>query len=252
MSEKEKGDVFERFRESFNKMDGHFHVLEQRVPIELQMEYFKYSEQVRRDSTTMTEEDFNSYKQNLSDSEATTDAKKFALSALAVSNEVKAYRVLEEYVQHPAPDVTNWAYMALMESRISLESELSEEKQIYISTGLGGKGEKLRFYALFLASGNKPFEEYQRQVIEREFAYYLTKENCEIERLTIGGTYVELLFLIPVRVDIKITLDNVVMECNQFGNFLSNVFTVTNVKELSAEEITEIIEKKYGDHKTGD
>ena len=113
--------------------------------------------------------------------------------------------MLEDYVQHPDEDVSNWAYMALMESRISLESELSDEKQIYISTGLGGKGEKLRFYVLMLSRDRKPFREYQRKVIEREFAYFLPKADCEIERLTIGEQYVELVFLIPVRADIKLT-----------------------------------------------
>lgn len=41
---KEEGDVFKKFRDSFSRMEGHFHILEQRVPVELQMEYFKYSE----------------------------------------------------------------------------------------------------------------------------------------------------------------------------------------------------------------
>ncbi|MDR1402622.1 MAG: hypothetical protein LBJ60_02820 [Tannerellaceae bacterium] len=251
MGEQERGDVFERFRESLHKMEGHFHVLEQRVPVELQMEYFKCSTRMRRDNIAMTEEDFNSYKQNLSDSEATTDTKKHALLALAVSNEAKAYRILKEYAQHPEPDVTNWAYMALMESRISLASELSEEKQIYISTGLGGKGEKLRFYALFYAAEKKPFETYQRQIIGREFTYFLLKEDCEIERLIVNDVYVELLFLIPVSIDIKMALTHVVAECNLFGNFLSDIFTVTNVKELSAEEIGELVRKKYEDNRTG-
>ncbi len=242
---KEKGDVFERFRESFSKLDGHFHVLEQRVPVEVQMEYFKYSEEMRKAKASMTDEEYNNYKASLGNEETSPDRKKYILSALAVSNQIKAYRALEEYVQHPDPDVANWAYMALMESRISLESELSEEKQIYISTGLGGKGEKLRFYVLILASENKPFQEFQRQVMEREFAYYLPKEDCEIERLTIGDVYVELLFLIPVRKDIKGVIDNVIIECNQYGNFLSGIFTVTNVKELTAEEIADIIKKKF-------
>ena len=38
---KEEGDVFKKFRDSFSRMEGHFHILEQRVPVELQMEYFK-------------------------------------------------------------------------------------------------------------------------------------------------------------------------------------------------------------------
>ena len=248
---KEEGDVFKKFRDSFSKMDGHFHILEQRVPVELQMEYFKYSEQVRKERAKpdLNEMDYTAFRESLSNPESTTDYKKYILSMLATSREVKAYRMLEDYVQHPDEDVSNWAYMALMESRISLESELSDEKQIYISTGLGGKGEKLRFYVLMLSRDRKPFLEYQRKVIEREFAYFLPKADCEIERLTIGEQYVELVFLIPVRADIKLTLDKVINECNQYGDFLSDIFTITNVKELTEQEVTDIINKN-GNSKT--
>jgi hypothetical protein len=250
---KKKDDVFERFRDSFNKLEGHFHVLEQRIPIELQLEYFKYSEQMRRNNTKMTNEEYDVYLQSLSNSTLSSEHKKYILSALAISNDVRAFRVLEEYVRHPDPDVTNWAYMALMEIRLSLESDLLEEKQIYISTGLGGKGEKLRFYVLIIASGEAPFQEYQRQTIEREFAYFLPTEDCEIERLTIYDLYVELLLLIPMRKDIKAILDWVITECNQYGNFISDAITVTNVKELSADEVTEIINTRHGSktNKTG-
>ena len=248
---KEEGDVFKRFRDSFSKMDGHFHILEQRVPVELQMEYFKYSEQVRKERAKpdLNDMDYTAFRESLSNPESTTDYKKYILSMLATSREVKAYRMLEDYVQYPDEDVSNWAYMALMESRISLESELSDEKQIYISTGLGGKGEKLRFYVLMLSRDRKPFLEYQRKVIEREFAYFLPKADCEIERLTIGEQYVELVFLIPVRADIKLTLDKVINECNQYGDFLSDIFTITNVKELTQQEVTDIINKN-GNSKT--
>ena len=248
---KEEGDVFKKFRDSFSKMDGHFHILEQRVPVELQMEYFKYSEQVRKERAKpdLNDMDYTAFRESLSNPESTTDYKKYILSMLATSREVKAYRMLEDYVQHPDEDVSNWAYMALMESRISLGSELSDEKQIYISTGLGGKGEKLRFYVLMLSRDRKPFLEYQRKVIEREFAYFLPKADCEIERLTIGEQYVELVFLIPVRADIKLTLDKVINECNQYGDFLSDIFTITNVKELTEQEVTDIINKN-GNSKT--
>lgn len=248
---KEEGDVFKKFRDSFSKMDGHFHILEQRVPVELQMEYFKYSEQVRKERAKpdLNDMDYTAFRESLSNPESTTDYKKYILSMLATSREVKAYRMQEDYVQHPDEDVSNWAYMALMESRISLESELSDEKQIYISTGLGGKGEKLRFYVLMLSRDRKPFLEYQRKVIEREFAYFLPKADCEIERLTIGEQYVELVFLIPVRADIKLTLDKVINECNQYGDFLSDIFTITNVKELTEQEVTDIINKN-GNSKT--
>ena len=47
---KEEGDVFKKFREFLQQDGGHFHILEQRVPVELQMEYFKYSENVRKEN----------------------------------------------------------------------------------------------------------------------------------------------------------------------------------------------------------
>mgnify|MGYP006888375453 CR=1 FL=1 len=268
---KEEGDVFKKFRDSFSRMEGHFHILEQRVPVELQMEYFKYSENVRKENRPprpLSEDECETlYNTLLTEETKDKTEKRYLLSQLATSKSVRAYRLLEEYTQHPDPEVTDWAYMALMESRISLESDFSDEKQIYISTGLGGKGEKLRFYVLILANELKPFLEYQKKVIEREFpyslekagceierltierefAYYLPKTDCEIERLTIGEQYVELVFLIPVRTDIKATLDRVINECNQYGDFLSNVFTITNVKELTAEEVSEIINKNGDD-----
>ncbi|MDR2389075.1 MAG: hypothetical protein LBD89_04730 [Tannerellaceae bacterium] len=244
---KEKNNVFERFRNSFCRLNGHFHVLEQRIPIEVQIEYFKYSEQMRKNYAKMTEEEYYIYMHSLSNETLSSDHKKYILTSLAISSDVRAYRFLEDYAQHPEADIAHWAYMALMESRISLESELLEEKQIYISTGLGGKGEKLRFYVLIIALKEEPFQEYQRQTIESEFTYYLPSEDIEIERLTIYDSYVELVLLIPVRKDIKTILDNIIAECNQYGNFLSNIITVTNVKELSADEVAEIIQTRYAD-----
>lgn len=242
---KENNDVFKKFRDSFSKFDGHLHILEQRVPVERQMEYFKYSENLRKDPSTseVLNTDILILEGKLYNPQLTPEYKKYILSLLAISRQVRAYRVLEEYAQEPDADVADWTYMALMESRIALESELSDEKQIYISTGLGGKKEKLRFYVLVLANELKPFQEYQKKVIEREFPYSLEKADCEIERLTIGEKYMELVFLIPVRANIKQTLDRVINECNQYGNFLSSVFTITNVKELSTEEVEEIIKK---------
>ncbi|MDR2811255.1 MAG: hypothetical protein LBB84_12010 [Tannerellaceae bacterium] len=202
---------------------------------------------MRKNHTKMTDEEYAVYMQSLSNDTLSSEHKKYILSALAISSDVRAYRLLEDYAQHPDADITYWAYMALMESRISLESELLEEKQIYISTGLGGKGEKLRFYVLIMALKEEPFQEYQRQTIESEFTYYLPIEDIEIERLTIYDSYVELVLLIPVRKDIKGILDRIIDECNQYGNFISNIMTVTNVKELSADEVAEIIQTRYAD-----
>ena len=236
-------DVFSRFRESFSRMDGNFHILEQRVPVNEQMEYFKYSDRIRKELRDMGDDDFEQYVSVLHSIEPTKEEKKRILSILASSKQVRAYRLLERYVQQPEQELINWAYMALMESRITLESELSDEKQIYISTGLGGKGTKLRFYVLIISRDRVPFVDYQKDVIRKEFPFSISKNDCEIERLTVEDRYVEMVFLVPIKADIKHILDNVIEECNVYGNFLSEVFTVTNVKELTHDEVDKIVWK---------
>lgn len=113
---KEEGDVFKKFRDSFSRMEGHFHILEQRVPVEFQMEYFKYSENVRKENRPprpLSEDECETLYNTLL-TEETTDKteKRYLLSQLATSKSVRAYRLLEEYTQHPDPEVTDWAYMA--------------------------------------------------------------------------------------------------------------------------------------------
>jgi hypothetical protein len=239
-------DTFNQFQRFLKETSGDFHVLEQRIPVEVQMEYFKFSAELRKTPLRLDELDCEKYVADLQNPESTKECKHRILSTLAISKQVKAYRILEQYVHAADPEVADWACMALMESRIILETELSDEKQIYISTGLGGKGNRLRFFILLLSASGQPFLEYQRTVVEREFAYLLPKENCEIERMTIRDAHVELVMLSPIRANIKRILDRVMNECNQYGNFLSETVTVTNVKELDDDEIARIIEEQYG------
>ena len=248
---KEQDDVFKRFHDSFSELHGHFHVLEQSVSVDRQMEYFRFSEKVKKEHPKLNPDEVPQMAEKLLEVDATVDDIKLELVLLASSHEVKAYRILENYVNNPHPDLKDWAQLALMESRMAMESDLSDEKQIFISTGLGGRGEKLRFFVLLLSADKSPFLEYQRKVIEREFEYYLPQQDCEIEKLEVEENYVVLLFLIPVRSNLKAILDYLIRECNQYGNFISDLYTVTNVKVLSKEEIVAIIDKN-GDSKASD
>ena len=241
-------DAFEQFQKFLNETDGEFHILEHQIPLETQMEYFKNSNRLRNFliplKSVMKEDkaDYIKLVPKLYNPEISTTDKKQILSILAVSKQVKSYRILEKYLQAPDNELTDWAYMALMESRMTLESELTDEKFIYISTGLGGKGQKLRFYILLLSASGDPFVDYQQQVIESEFAYTLSHEDGEIEQFTIKREYIEMLDLVPIQSDIKKILRRVIQECNQYGNFISDRVTVTNVRKLTDKEIAKIID----------
>ncbi len=237
---------FSQFQKFLSETDGYFHVLEQQIPVERQMEYFKYSNQLKLEKIPWIEDELEGYEIDLYNPESTEVYKRRILTLFAISSSVAAYRRLEHYVRVAAPEVQDWAYMALMEGRIILESELSDEKQIYISTGLGGKGQKLRFYMLFPAAEGMAFEGFRRGVIEREFSFALQHAGWDIERLTIHPDYAELVTLMPLRTNPKALLDSIISECNQYGNFMAKTYTLTNVKEMSEEEIRATIRGSRG------
>lgn len=230
--------------------DGEFQILENQVPVETQMEYLIYSGHLRELVPDDAELAFQEFASVLFDPAGSLDKKKKILSVLAISKEIGAYRMLQKYVQEPDKELNDWAHMALMESRVMLESEFTNERQIYISTGLGGKGNRLRFFVVLLSADGKPFLDYQRQTIEREFEFAMRNFDGEIEEITIHKKYVELMILIPIQANIKQFIENVVSECNQYGNFIANTITITNVKKLTEKEIAQII-KKHENIRTG-
>ena len=238
--------TFRQFQDFLSETDGYFHVPEKQIPVEQQIAYFQFSNRVKQENIKMRDEELETLGVDLYNPESTEEYKRRILAIFAISGDVTAYRRLERYARLAEPDTRDWAYMALMEGRIILESELSDEKQIYISTGLGGKGQKLRFYLLFPAAEGMTIEGYRRDVVEREFNFALRQADWDIERLTIHPDYAELVVLLPLRADLKAVLDGVLKECNQYGDFLAKTYTISNMKEMNEEEIRATIRSSRG------
>ena len=234
-------EVFKQFSDSLQNIGERFHILEHRVPVEQQLAYFSYSNKLRKRKRAMKDSDYDKCLQKLVHVESTIEEKRKILSTLGASSEIRAYRLLEQYMQDADEELVNWTTMAMMESRIMIEADLSGEQLIYISTGLGGKQGKMRFYVLIPSVKMAPFKAYQREVIEKEFTWIFPKNDCEIERLTIKDNYVELVVLLPMSVHIRQMMEIVVSECNIYGNFLSDTLTVTNVKELTQDDVNEVL-----------
>jgi hypothetical protein len=235
---KNNNDIFKEFRESLEGLEGNLHVLETDVPVEKQIEYFHYSERVKKNSENETVKEQIDILNSL---DSSPEEIKFALTFLAVSGDVKAYRALENYNKEHKDD---WASLSLLQAKITLESELLDEKQVFISTGLGGVGHRLRFFSFFKSTGLKPFSDYQRGLIEKEIPYYIRKYHGILEEQIIENNYFTILFLIDLSVDLKTMLLNAVNECNQYGNFISCSFIITNVKIFDKKEIERELNKK--------
>lgn len=235
-------DLLAKLRQTLDEQGiDSFHILEDLVPIEEQMEYFRYFDKLRRENNTF---DKNEEVSLLFSPEETVDRKKRSLTLLASIPDVGAYRSIESYHSNPMePELTHWSSMALVSSRIILSSDLSGHQQIYISSGLGGQDKKLRFFSLFTTVNRQNFTDLQKEIVEREFTFQIKKSDVEIEKFDIRDNYFTILLLFPFDKDVKSNFNSAVTECNQYGNFLDTKFLFTNVKILSEKEIEKILNK---------
>lgn len=239
----EQDDLLAKLRQTLHEQGiDSFHILEDLVPVEEQMKYFRYFERIRKENMPFTRDEEISV---LFSPDESIDRKKRSLSLLASIPDVGAYRSIETYHSSPLePELSNWSSMALVNSRIVLSSDLSGQQQIYISSGLGGHDKKLRFFALLTTNNRQAMTDLQKEIVEREFRFQLHQANVEIEKFEIKENYFTILILFPINTDIKTRLNAALSECNQYGNFLDTKFLFTNVKILSEQEIEKLLENK--------
>ena len=233
--------ILDKFRTTINNRGiDSFHVLEELVPIEEQMEFFKFFDDLKLKGTKFVRD---SEIEMLFSADVTVERKKESLVLLSSIPDVKAYRALETYQSSPLePELKNWSSIALLGSRIGLNRDLLGKPQIYISSGLGGHDKKMRFFTLFITREHENFTEVQKELVEREFKFQLEGEDVEIETFEIKNNYFTILFLFPFKTDVRAILQSAIEECNQYGNFLDDKFLFTNVKVFSDEEIQKLLD----------
>ena len=234
-------NILNNLRANINKQGiDSFHVLEDLVPIEEQMEFFKYFDELKTRNVRFVRD---TEIEMLFSSDVSIERKKECLTVLSSIPDVKAYRAIETYQSSPLePELKNWSSIALLGSRIGLDSELSGKRQIYISSGLGGHDKKLRFFTLFITSSLENLTELQKQIVEREFRFQLEAADVDIEKFEIENNYFTILFLFPFKTDVRAVLQSSIEECNQYGNFLDEKFLFTNVKVFNDEEIQTLLD----------
>ena len=236
----ESENLYDKIREIFGGFPDNLNILEETIDIDLQMEYFENSRLIKLD---IDQEKTMENAGSLFDEGLSIDEIKGMLSKLASVERVEAYRIIEKYMQNPQPSLREWGILALQESRMLIESKLLDENHVFISTGLGGKGNKLRYFVVLLARDNITLNPTQRKVIKNEFRYTLNKYGGEIEEFNFSGYLATLMTVIPMDVTIKQLFDEAINECNQFGDFLVKNFIITNVKALDFDEIRNFLKK---------
>ncbi len=83
---------------------------------------------------------------------------------LAAHDDVEAFRIIERFHKSSEGVLHDWAVLSLQESRMILQSSLLGEQQVFISTGLGGKGQKIRYFIVLMKKDqDTPFNDTQKK-----------------------------------------------------------------------------------------
>lgn len=233
-------NIYEKLQELFENSRTNVNILQDQISIELQTEYFECA----RDHVKFSKGEVLKKKNDIFKKDIDTETKKRLFVQLASINHVDAYRTIEKYVESQEKELSDWAKLALQESRLLIESKLLDQNQILITTGLGGKDFKLRYFIVLIAKSGCKYEEYQKNVIEKETSYIFTKNNAEIESIEFDENLAAILALIPLEIPIQKTIEKIIQESNFYGDFIGNDFIVTNVKKMSFDEIRSTLSQK--------
>jgi hypothetical protein len=231
----ENDNIYNKIMELFGKIPENFSILEEQVDIKTQMSYFEKSKKNKEDKPK--KEEVLARKDELFNKETDIEEKREILTLLANLDDVEAFRIIEKFSSGVSDDLKDWTALALQESRMTIESLLLDENQVIISTGLGGKDKKLRYFVVLAANSEEGFSDLQKRLIEKELEFTMKKNEGELEKIEFDDRYCLLLSLVPLNISIKDLIRKTIDECNQIGNFINEKFILTNVKVFSIDEI---------------
>lgn len=222
-------------------------IIDEPINLSAQKEYISFSETVDFDNVD--------YKQVLTASDrlfckdTPIESKKKILLFLAHLGTPESCRILEKYLKSSEAELRDWALMALKECRMFIESVFLKEEGGFISTGLGGKDNKLRYYFIVSSKDGLPFSESHRNTLKRGFQTASRKNKSVIEEINFEDTYAMIGMLIPMDIAVGEIIEKGISECNNINQFLSLHYYVTNVAKPTYEEISDYLEQMKHEEK---
>ena len=177
------------------------------------------------------------------------ESKKKILILLAHLGTPESCKILEKYQKSSEENLRDWALLSLKECRVLLESVLLNEEGGFVSTGLGGKGNKLRYYFIVSSQDGVPFSETHKNILKKGFETIGHKYECQVEEVDFAATYAMIGMLIPMDIAVGEIIEEGISECNNIGEFLSLGYYVTNVQKPTYKEISDYLEEMKHEEK---
>ena len=216
-------------------------ILEEEIDLGTQQRYFVVTKRLtqNKESYRLLCDKYASNKDDLFLPDLDLKIKKSMLVILGTIADIDIYRTIEKVCKIDG-ELQKWAIIALQQCRMSLQNELLERPSLFISSGLGGKGKLLRYFCVFF---HKNIHDFQRKLLDKELRITLSNVKGELEDLYFAPLYTHVTILVPIQMNLPEKFQELVDECNLYGDFIFKNVLVTNTKRLSEGEITSIIAK---------
>ncbi len=240
----EREEMLEKINSFFKQIPKDFSILEEEINVSTQIEYQKYKFKIINEEINQKEL-FDKKKELFSD-KISKDEKKKLLIQLAQIDDVKIFRTIEKFKNDLSDNdnLKDWAILSYQESKMLIESSLLETNQVFISSGLGGRGSKLRYFSVFFSENKEDFTKTQKKVILSEFNSTAEREDSEIEKIDFYKGFATASVLIPFGKEVHIIFQESINLCNELGSFIKQNIIVTNLKRFSEEDIKGILKNE--------
>ena len=239
---------YNNIQELLNNLPENFKILEETIDIDVQKEFFETAKDLEFKADP---EGIEELIDQLNDSNSNLEDKKRALQKLSLTDSVESFRAIEEYRKNPPIELKDWTILAMQQSQMIIQSSLLEEQQVFISTGLGGKMDKLRYFLIFPYTTKQKITSIQKNMLEKELNFVLDRNKGKLEEIEFQREYATAFALISLNTIASDLVKEVLNECNQLGSYLTDDVIITNIKKFNHEEILNIIKQYEQQDKSG-
>lgn len=218
-------------------------IIEDYIDASVQLEYLDYSEKYLKD---FDEEKLIKDVDLLFSNELSLEEKKILLVRLSKIDDISIYRKIEKYYRNPDEKLRLWSIIAFQESHNLIQSSLLEENSVLVSSALGGKESKMRFFIVIQNSIKEMFTDIQKKIITQETKFVFEKNNSDIEKIEFGNYFFTIIALFPFSFDklntfIENILDETIEELKLYQIKIADKYLITNTKIKTIEQTSKLL-----------
>ena len=156
----------------------------------------------------------------------------------------QCFDLLRRYINDPTTDLKEWATLAIKDIQFKVENGVYENGKDMIMSPMGGKDNKLLYFAVIGSKHNKTLTDAHRKIIKKDLLDIALKTDSEIEKVEYGENYIYFTILISFDVAVATVLDGFLDIISKSKKILKYHYFVVNTYEITKKEIDEYLSFK--------